>query len=475
MLDFVFSQIISTSKYFWDRKPLLLQSGGKDSTYFNPQIIPKSQILISFALLCLTANLFAVERFPPPDFESGYQMPSVDYVKDAQPKSTFSEYVDLAVLIAAMILAAWFVLKIRKRSIIFALVIFAIAYFGFYRKGCICPIGAIQNVSLALFNTSYSVPLFVIAFLILPIIFTLFFGRVFCSAVCPLGAVQDVLLLRPLNIPLWLEAGLRLFAYLYLGLAVLFAVTQTSFIICRYDPFISIFRLNGLVNLVIITACIALISIFIGRPYCRFLCPLGVIFRHCSALSRHRVTITPDECIKCRLCENACPFNAIDKPTADWSEKTYSLDKARLLVMILLLPVILTAGIYIGYKVSGLLAGANQQVILAERIYMEDNGQIKQMNDASKAFRSSGKKKEQLFQNANTIRAQFKTGSMILGAFMALVVSTSLINSSIRKKREFYQANRASCFACGRCFAKCPKEQLRRQNKKLKKDNDGQP
>jgi NAD-dependent dihydropyrimidine dehydrogenase PreA subunit len=434
--------------------------------------ILKFSILLTAFLLVI--NAFAVERFPPPDFESGYQMPSVDFVKTAEPKSTFSEYMDLAVLMIALVVTAWLVLKIRKRAMIFAMVIFALAYFGFYRAGCVCPIGAIQNFSLAMFDSGYSLPIFIGAFLILPIIFTLFFGRIFCSAVCPLGAVQDAVLLRPVKLPLWLEAGLRLIAYLYLGLAVLFASAGASFIICRYDPFISIFRLNGLVNLVILTACFVLISMFIGRPYCRFLCPLGVIFRHSSALSRKRVTITPDECIKCRLCEDACPFNAIDKPTADWPNRTYSFDKVRLLLVILLLPVIITAGVYIGSVISGYLAGSHQQVRLAERIHNEDTGQIQKMNDASKAFRSSGTKKEKLFQNAQNIRAEFKTGSMIFGGYMGLVISASLIKSSIRKKREFYEANRASCFACGRCFDKCPREQLRRQNIGVtKKDNDG--
>ena len=42
------------------------------------------------------------------------------------------------------------------------------------------------------------------AFFLLPLIFALFAGRVFCAAVCPLGAAQDIVLLRPIKVPNWL-------------------------------------------------------------------------------------------------------------------------------------------------------------------------------------------------------------------------------------------------------------------------------
>ena len=34
----------------------------------------------------------------------------------------------------------------------------ALAYFGFYREGCVCPIGAIQNVALGLASSEYAIP-----------------------------------------------------------------------------------------------------------------------------------------------------------------------------------------------------------------------------------------------------------------------------------------------------------------------------
>ena len=69
------------------------------------------------------------------------------------------------------------------------------------------------------------VPITVAAFFLLPLAFTLFFGRTFCAAVCPLGAVQELVALRPINVPVWLDHALGLFAYVYLGAGVVFAAS----------------------------------------------------------------------------------------------------------------------------------------------------------------------------------------------------------------------------------------------------------
>ena len=58
-----------------------------------------------------------------------------------------------------------------------------------------------------------------------------------------------------------------------------------------------------------------LIGVFVGRPYCRFLCPYGVLLNLASRLSRWRVTITPSACVQCRLCEKSCPLGAIEVPS----------------------------------------------------------------------------------------------------------------------------------------------------------------
>ena len=52
---------------------------------------------------------------------------------------------------------------LRSEAEAFRFVLGSLAYFGFYREGCICPIGSIQNVAVALTDPKYSIPIVVTA------------------------------------------------------------------------------------------------------------------------------------------------------------------------------------------------------------------------------------------------------------------------------------------------------------------------
>jgi len=410
------------------------------------------------ALLVPCLNARAELRFPPPEFESGYEFPEMTV---PAAKSALYEYLDAAVLVVALLLASYLILKRRSRRAIFALMLLALLYFGFWRKGCICPIGAIQNVTLTAFDGSYAIPISAAIFFVVPLVFTLFWGRVFCGAVCPLGAIQDAVLIRPVNVPRWLESGLRLLAYTYLGAAVLFAATGCAFLICRYDPFIGFFRLSGNWNILILGVSLLLIGLFVGRPYCRFLCPYGIILRHLSRLSKRHVTITPNECIKCRLCEDACPFGAIREPTEDWPEGEYKIAKRRLALFLVLLPILVAAGGWAGYSLKGQFARMHPRVRTAERVYLEETGQVTDTTNVSDAFRATGQTSAALYKEATEIRARFALGGALLGGFVGFVIGGKLVTLSVRRRRTEYEADPASCLACGRCYQYCPKEHER--------------
>jgi ferredoxin len=230
------------------------------------------------------------------------------------------EAADVALLLVALLAATWIALVTRRRRQMLALAVACLAFFGFYREGCVCPIGAIQNVTLGIFDSSYYVPWTVIAYFALPLLFALAVGRVFCSSVCPLGAMQDVVLIKAVKLPRWLDRALRALPFVYLGLAVLLAATGSLFIICAYDPFVPFFRIAGPFFMLTAGGVMVALSLFIGRPYCRFLCPYGALLGVLSRFSLTGVTITPDECITCRLCEDACPFGAIEPANASHEE-----------------------------------------------------------------------------------------------------------------------------------------------------------
>ena len=516
-------------------------------------------------LLASAAGARGEYRYEPPELGPSYVEPQT---ATPPPEGAWGEYVAVAALVVAIALASYLALRRRSRAWIVALAIGCLVYFGFIRKGCVCPIGAIQNVAQGIFDTesairpdhaaiaargleadavaaafereyarfvgaqlhrgvggfrirlrlnganrrlleevgsvrvegfgpdgrkvslalrelwrvapTFTVPWTVLAFFLLPLAATLLFGRAFCASVCPLGVIQDVVVVRPLSLPQWSDQALRLFAYVYLAGAVLLAATGSAYIICRYDPFVSFFRLGGSAGMFALGACFLLIGMFVARPYCRFLCPYGAILRVLSRFSRWRVTITPDECIRCRLCEDACPFGAIRKPTEELPPGRRRRGKPALALLILALPVLIALGAWLGHGLRSALAGIDPTVRLADAVRSARAGETQQpveedqgRSDAAKyqadmvaAFEQSQRGVEELYEEESIIRGRFAFGAVAFGAFIGLIVGGKLIQLSVRRRRTDYEADRATCLACGRCFRYCPREQARRKGRR---------
>ncbi|MFC1553687.1 4Fe-4S binding protein [candidate division KSB1 bacterium] len=413
-------------------------------------------IFIFFDQLPVSAQ--DVQRFPKPDFQTEYIYPDL---LTPEPRSQSIEYLDLLILIAVLSLASYFALKLRSRKKMFLLMVFSLIYFGFYREGCVCPVGSIQNVSLALFDPGYTVPLTVIAFFALPLVFALFFGRTFCAGVCPLGAVQDAVILKPARVPSWLTQVLGIFPYIYLGLAVLFASTGAGFVICQYDPFVGFFRFGATFNMIALGISMLILGTVVARPYCRFLCPYGVLLNWMSRLSKRHATISPTDCINCRLCEESCPFGAIKKPIEAAPENRKS-NINKLAVLFVLLPVIVLSSGWVVSRMHIPLSSKHAVVSLAEEIQLENSGKRIETTDETDAFRSSGKLTEELFAEAKIIQNNFRIGGWILGGFLGFIIFLKLINLTIFRRQIEYNADTGSCLSCARCFSYCPVELVRR-------------
>ena len=350
-----------------------------------------------------------MNRFPKPDFESGYVYPEQHFYV---PNEALWSYIDIVLLVLLMSFVAWAVIKKQVRLPVTLVSIISVAYFGFFRHGCVCSIGAIQNVALALVSDSYTIPLFVLLLFILPIIFTLFFGRVFCAGVCPLGALQELVNIKNYRLSKVVTSILSIFPWIYLGFAVLFAITNTRFIICHFDPFVGIFRLGGELPILLFGVLLLIFSIFTGRPFCRFICPYGAILSLFARVSFWNVKITKKDCISCQLCHNACPVDAICPPYENKVKESRSVGVNRILRYMIFLPFMVIAGATIMYMLSDKFSQVNTEV----HIY-----------------------------------------SGIIGAFFGLVISLILINLSTKRTRKLYEIDNANCVCCGRCFKYCPR------------------
>lgn len=407
-------------------------------------------------------SAWAELRFPPPEFETDYVMGGVT---TPPPRALPFEYVDVAVLVGALGLGAWLVHRRRSRRGLVALSLFSLLYFGFYRQGCICAIGAPQNVAYGLFQSGYTIPLTALAFFVIPLVFALFAGRTFCAAVCPHGALQDLVLVKPVKVPLWLEQGLGTLPYIFLGAGILFAATGAGFVICRYDPFVPLFRLTGSLFILSLGGLFVVTSMFVGRPYCRFLCPYGALLRLGSLVSRWRVRITPDYCTQCRLCEHSCPFGAIREPVAPPAHPSaLAPDRRRLGRWLAALPVLILAGGWLGSWLSVPASRLHPSVALVEQ-YLDPAKPEPVPGAPTPEIRALGRAEREapeLVATAAAVRRQFSTGGWWFGGWVGLVIGVRLISLSLRPTRKDFEPDRGACYACGRCYLACPNERVRR-------------
>ncbi|RKD89967.1 4Fe-4S binding protein [Mangrovibacterium diazotrophicum] len=413
------------------------------------------KMLLAGVMFCLTLSGFAQQqRFPKPEFETGYSQPPT---QQPLPRAIFLEYLDVAVLIGALLLVSWFVLKKRSRQGVLWTSVFSLLYFGFYREGCICAIGSIQNVALATFDPTYVLPLTALLFFLIPLITALFAGRTFCAGVCPLGAIQDLVAFRPIELPRWLQKVLGLIPYLYLSLAVLYAATKSEFLICRYDPFVGFFRFDGTFQMLLLGGLFLIVGVFVARPYCRFFCPYGVLLGWMSSFSKKHLTITPTACIQCKLCANSCPFGAIEEPDLEEGKRRPNVN--RLLKYLILIPAWMLIGGLAGSMLHGTLSKFNKTVYLAEMIVENPDVRYDQENIDARTFMQAGKTMDQLVADAQKIKSQFYWGGWIAGAFMGLVIGLVLVNLSSYRRRNDYEPDKTNCLSCGRCMDYCPVKQ----------------
>lgn len=201
-----------------------------------------------------------------------------------------------------------------------------------------CPIGSLQAVSG---NMKFNISHYVLGLLI---IFGVLGGRFFCGYLCPFGFVQDLIYkikskkLSHKKIP-------NIFKYLKYIILMLFVFFMPMFIttpvgtsdpyFCKYicpagtlSAGIPLVSTNPLLRNTIgslffwklfILIFIIVLGIFLYRPFCRFLCPLGAFYGPFNKISFYKFRIN-DNCISCGKCEKACGFDIYTKETPNSPE-----------------------------------------------------------------------------------------------------------------------------------------------------------
>lgn len=205
--------------------------------------------------------------------------------------------------------------------------------------GLSCPIGALQTVAS---GAKFSVSFYVIGFLL---IVGVAVGRLVCGFLCLFGFLQDLLFKIPtpkLRVPKKADRVLRKAKYLVLAFLVLLlpAVVTNAFGLgepwfCKFlcpagtveagIPLVSTqptlqAMIGPLFSWKIAVAILILLgAVFISRPFCKYLCPLGAIYGLLNKVSFLRLRVDEESCTQCGRCAKKCPMDLDVWRSVEWS------------------------------------------------------------------------------------------------------------------------------------------------------------
>lgn len=199
-----------------------------------------------------------------------------------------------------------------------------------------CPLGGLQN---GLADPLWRIPLYVLGFLML---IGILLGRFVCGWLCPFGWFQELLhrIGWPSRRNKWRPtADLPLHRLLLHGKTVMLAVLVVSVPLmirwltgygipafCTYfcpsgtlmagiPLLLANSQLRELTGWVFswkmsVLLAVILLSLWINRPFCRYLCPLGAIYGWMNRFSFYRITVDENLCTRCGICTRHCPMSA---------------------------------------------------------------------------------------------------------------------------------------------------------------------
>ncbi|MGL6108379.1 4Fe-4S binding protein [Romboutsia sp.] len=155
----------------------------------------------------------------------------------------------------------------------------------------------------------------------LVVIFTIIFGPVLCGFICPFGTIQDIaarlgkkMFRAKYNnfVSKKLNSKLKYLRYITLVGTVLLTSMSSVMLIESLNPyhvFLGIFNSKTISIIgVFILSLVILTSLFVQRPWCRYLCPYGALLGLSNKFKIFRVVKNENSCIGCKKCDRECPM-----------------------------------------------------------------------------------------------------------------------------------------------------------------------
>ena len=200
--------------------------------------------------------------------------------------------------------------KVRLAFLIGGVLVFGFV-FGFLIPGGLNPnpVSSLRTLlTAALVKHQLLLP--VTAMLVFLLLMVWVSNKSICGWGCQLGLLQDLLHRVPLpkwKPPFWLSNTVRIVAFVALVAGLVAAGLDWIGLI---DPF-QLFSFNFTLGIALFSAGVLIASLFIYRPWCRFLCPFGLLGWLVEQVSLFRPRINREACKECQLCVKACPTNAM--------------------------------------------------------------------------------------------------------------------------------------------------------------------
>lgn len=249
---------------------------------------------------------------------------------------------------------------LKKVRVVVAVVLFALITFGFLDFAGIA--GTASFLPKIQFVPALLAGAFVTVIVLL--LLTLLFGRIYCSVVCPMGVFQDAFswFSKKVNRKKRYKYSKekRILRYVVLAVVVVAFLFGGTFLLSLLDPYSAYGRMttnafrpvymegNNLlawifnsfnnyqfyhVNVYVLSlfsliiglvtfAVIGHLAFHYGRTYCNTICPVGTVLGFVSRYSLFKVRINPDACGSCGLCEMKCKASCINS-------KEKSIDHSR--------------------------------------------------------------------------------------------------------------------------------------------------
>lgn len=162
--------------------------------------------------------------------------------------------------------------------------------------------------------------------LIIFVLLSFVFGRLFCGYACPIGAVQELayhLPIKKLRIPA--KTVFIAFRIAFLAAIIVGAIVFSEGVLSRLG-LKEFFHWKTAASAFYVFLGILIASAGMYRPFCRLFCPYGAVLSLVSIGSLHRLRRN-ENCIECGRCEKACPTR--EAGASDLKQECYLCDRCR--------------------------------------------------------------------------------------------------------------------------------------------------